>query len=365
MGKRSREASKSGNSLGETPEKPPTAVKSKRKASPEERKKKKKRKHESPAINLDSEQTEASTREKKKKRKKRGAESDVVDCAAEPNGLPANGKEKKESSKERKTKRDGKKKRHKQESPDLDSEQNGTSQELPSGDAQRKLSAANEREWSGLPVPTTEEVLARLTKKRKAFLHGYATVSLPSGEQLKTLDDESRHHAVASSTGFCHRLLNLLHETIVTANRWTQSESKGDTTSVEEALTNDLIRLKKVPLAKQYIEMTLWKRVVHLNRDHLLAASRLGFGKGLAVTRTANSQGLLLHRDDDPDAEFVSYKTAHMKTIVERFSEDLEKMRKAEDMDEERVRFLLRCLESGASLFGNLKCIERKEQEQR
>lgn len=207
-----------------------------------------------------------------------------------------------------------------------------------------------------------EEIGSKGSLPRKAFLHGYAALSLPNSEQVKMLNATDQQITISTRAALCERIMDLLHDTIVAGNQWTKSESKDDATAMEEALTNDLIRLKMVPLAKQYVEMTLWKRVERLTREQLRAASKLGFGKGSAVKGTMSSQGSLLHRDDDPDAEFVSYREAYMKTVVDRYRDDLEKMRLAEDMDVERVQFLLRCLDSGASLFANLKCMELREQ---
>lgn len=226
------------------------------------------------------------------------------------------------------------------------------------------VSESGKGDNSGLTeLPTVQEILEKATKKRNAFLHGYAAVPLLLPEQVKALDEESQGKVIRATAGLCERLMYLIHDTITTANRWTKSDTKDDGTAMEESVVNDMMRLKKVPLAKQYVEMTLWRRIAQLNRDLLLAASRLGFGKGFAdnSARGHGKQGLLLHCENDPDAEFVSYREAHMKTIVEQYSESLEKMREAESMDADRVQFLLRCLDSGASLFGNLKCLEKKE----
>lgn len=214
----------------------------------------------------------------------------------------------------------------------------------------------------GADRPTTEEIFKRASKKRKVFLHGYAAIPFPSREHVYALGDAERHKFIKTSASFCGRLVQIMHKLIVSANQWMKVERKDDFTAIEEALTSDMARLKKLPLARQYVEMTLWRRILQLNQDHLQAASKIGFGKGL-VHSGGLHQGLVLHLRDDPDAEFVSYREAHMSNLVERFHESLEKMRNIEKMDSGQAHFLLRCLDAGSNLFGNLKCLDKKQHE--
>lgn len=223
--------------------------------------------------------------------------------------------------------------------------------------------AGNELSQTGeADRPTTEEIFARASKKRKVFLHGCAAVPFPSREHVHALDDAERHKFIKTSASFCERLVHVMHKLIVSANQWMKIERKDDFIAIEEALTNDMARLKKLPLARQYVEMTLWRRILQLNQDHLQAASKIGFGKGL-VHSGGPHQGLVLHLRDDPDAAFVSYREAHMSNLVERFQDSLEKMRNIEKMDSGQAHFLLRCLDAGSNLFANLKCLDKKQHE--
>jgi hypothetical protein len=44
----------------------------------------------------------------------------------------------------------------------------------------------------------------------------------------------------------------------------------------------------------------------------------------------------------------------YMRNITERYADDLETLRASENLDGERVQFLMQCLESGADLFASL-----------
>lgn len=225
-----------------------------------------------------------------------------------------------------------------------------------------EMSQPSQYKLTGAGKPTTEEIFKRASKKRKVFLHGCAAIPLPSRAHVRALDDVERHKFIKTSASFCERLVYMMHNIIVSANQWMKVERKDDFIAIEDALTNDMARLKKIPLARQYVEMTLWRRILQLNRDHLQAASKVGFGKGIARSEMPQ-QGLVLHLRDDPDAEFVSYKEAHMTNLVDRFHESLEKMRNIENMDSGQAQFLLRCLDAGSNLFGNLKCLDKKQPE--
>lgn len=313
-----------------------------------------------------------SKKEKEDRRKKRrkSIETHEENEAEEAMDLtldetPVNEKKKKKrdkersSEKKRKDKKSGSKKKQRHTTlSDSDNENVTKNGEL---NGSVITSTPGDENNTNANLPTVDEILKKATTKRNAFLHGHAAVPLFRPQALRSLDSKTQVSMVGASADFCERIMYLIHDTVSTAKKWMNPNADDDAVDLEESVVSDMVRLKKVPLAKQYVEMTLWRRVAELNRDHLLAASQLGFGKGFSKgdLQPPTSQGLLLHREDDPDAKFVSYRQAYMKNVVEQYSESLEKMREEESMDAYRVQFLLRCLDAGASLFGNLKCMEK------
>lgn len=211
----------------------------------------------------------------------------------------------------------------------------------------------------GQRMASVSDMLKKASQKRNGYLHGPAAIPLLSVEQVRSLDKNGRHDYIKKSAALSHQLVHLMHNIVVKANEWVKIERSGDLVDIEEALTRDMARFRTFPVAKQYVSMTLWRRIRQMTRDHLHASSKIGFGKGYAEPGMGEDQGLLLHREGDPDAEFVSYKEAYMKDFVERHQQSLDTLREREQMDETRVRFLLRCLDAGSSLAANLRCIEK------
>eukprot|EP00177_Eucheuma_denticulatum_P002890 GFKZ01005196.1.p1 GENE.GFKZ01005196.1~~GFKZ01005196.1.p1 ORF type:complete len:503 (+),score=101.45 GFKZ01005196.1:143-1651(+) len=212
----------------------------------------------------------------------------------------------------------------------------------------------------GEQISFAHQILRKASQKRNGYLHGLAAIPLLSAEQVRSMDKDGRHSYIEKSAALSHRLVHLMHNVIVKANEWVKIERSGDLVDIEEALTRDMARFSMFPIARQYVSMTLWRRIQQMTRDHLLASSKIGFGKGYADPGKGEDHGLLLHREGDPDAEFVSYKEAYMKDLVEQHQENLDTLREREQMDETRVRFLLRCLDAGSSLAANLRCLDRK-----
>lgn len=182
-----------------------------------------------------------------------------------------------------------------------------------------------------------------------AVLHGVLSKTLPTRETIQKFSNSQQHsflHRVATQTEL---IMQLIHDC---KSIYRPAE---DAVSMEEQLTSDMVRLRRLPLAKQYVEMTMWRDVRIFSRDRLAAAEALAYGRGKG--KQAEGQ-LLMHRSGDSDLKFVSYRDAHMKGIVSRFRSDLEKIRQMEALDKNQASFLLSCLESGADLYGNLKCLD-------
>eukprot|EP00178_Gracilaria_changii_P015781 TRINITY_DN443_c0_g1_i1.p1 TRINITY_DN443_c0_g1~~TRINITY_DN443_c0_g1_i1.p1 ORF type:complete len:264 (+),score=56.99 TRINITY_DN443_c0_g1_i1:187-978(+) len=205
------------------------------------------------------------------------------------------------------------------------------------------------------PPPKTESVAFDFRKAQPdasdVVLHGAASLKLAVGKQVRNMSQSDQNMYIQSVTEDCEKLIRILNETV-------QAFSKNeDALDVEEQLMSDMSRLKNIPIARRYVEMTLWRRVKLFSRERLQIAEELGYGIG----KRKKGEGFLLHRGGAVDPNFVSYRDSYMKTVIERYQDDLEKIRERESLDAERVQFLLQCLQSGADLFANLRCVEDME----
>lgn len=188
----------------------------------------------------------------------------------------------------------------------------------------------------------------------QALFHGLAALELPSGLKVQSMAKEEQHKYFESVTSLCENLIQLIDETARTFS------TTAEEASAEEQLLSDMVRLKNVPLARRYVDMALWRRVKSYSRERIQIAADLGYGTG---KRASKSSGLLLvHSPGDIDPNFLSYRDVYLKTFVKRYEDDLNKIRESESLDAEQATFLMRCLESGADLFGNLKSLENEEE---
>ncbi|PXF46307.1 hypothetical protein BWQ96_03963 [Gracilariopsis chorda] len=188
----------------------------------------------------------------------------------------------------------------------------------------------------------------------QALFHGMSALDLPSGSVIQSMPPEAQHGYFESVTGVCEKLIQLIDETVRTFSKTSEE------VSAEEQLISDMVRLKNVPMARRYVDMTLWRRVKSYSRERLRTARDLGYGSGNRASR--DSGALLVHSQGDIDPDFLSYRDAYLKTVIHRYEDDLNKIRESERLDAEQATFLMRCLESGADLFGNLKSLEKEEE---
>lgn len=208
--------------------------------------------------------------------------------------------------------------------------------------------------------PDTEETREAL------FLTGPAAVPLLTPAQVVTLPEDAQTLFVSGVTDCCERILHLIDDTEAVCDAWRgsrkeQRDVKDAALALEDAVIGDMVKLKRVPIAKQFLEMTLWRRLSRFTEAELVAIRAVRYGVGAAAGDAETAGGdrgasTVLHKVGDKDPAFVSFKEAHLKTITERYASDLDKMRESEKMDAGRVEFLLRTLESGANLFADLEC---------
>lgn len=186
--------------------------------------------------------------------------------------------------------------------------------------------------------------------KMEPYFHGATCLRLPSGDFVRAQSIPEQHNYLKKVSAQSEKLISLIHDSL-TAMKKTE-----DDVDIEEQLASDMIRMKRVPLAKRYVEMTLWRRVRLFNEEGLSAAQSVGYGGGHIEDDVSSK--MLLHSARNSDARFVSYRDAYLKGVVERFQDDLEKIREREALDAGQVSSLLRSLEAGADLFSTLKCVD-------
>lgn len=210
------------------------------------------------------------------------------------------------------------------------------------------------REDDTISQPSNADFNVRIAqpKAHDAFFHGAAALPLLSSIEVKEMKTESQNSYINKVAEQSESLLRLVDEAMRVVSN-TKEE-----VSIEEQLIADMMKLKNLPLARRYVEMTLWRRVKLFSQERVKIVEQLGYGSG---ERKGEGEGILLHPAGDLNPNFVSYRDAYLRTIMDRYQNDLEKIRESESLDVENTRFLLRCMESGADLFGNLKCIEDKQ----
>lgn len=192
------------------------------------------------------------------------------------------------------------------------------------------------------------------TSERCTYLHGHNAVQLPSRDVVHAMSDSQRHTYIKFVTGQCERILETIHDVLARADHQHLADSQP---SLNEQLMADMVKLKRLPLARRYVEMTLWQRVTQFNEECLSKIESLAFGAG-EIESSEKRPGILLHRSDSKDVKFNSFRDKYMKNLLDDHEEDLEKLRLTEGMDEEQVASLRRCLESSAALFANVKCLD-------
>lgn len=194
--------------------------------------------------------------------------------------------------------------------------------------------------------------------ERSAFLHGQSAVQLPTAATVRAMPVEHRHAYITQVTTQCERVLGTIHDALSTNEKRASADVLP---SLDEQLLADMVRLKHLPLARRYVEITLWKRVAQFNSDSLAQVQACAYGAGNAQAEK-NRDGFLLHQSDSKDVQFNSFRDVYLKNLLENHEDDLEKIRLEEGMDIEQVSFLRKCLQSSADLFANVKCWDDNQQ---
>lgn len=183
-----------------------------------------------------------------------------------------------------------------------------------------------------------------------AFLHGLSALRLLGKEDVRGMEAANRHEYLSQVSKLCERLLGLMYSVLVC----TDDRAANEFPSFQNQVTDDMIRLRHLPIARQCVEMTLWHHVARFNTDCASRVKSIGYGAAIPKKETAKP-GLMNHDEDVNGEVFNSFKNRYMNNILDTYQEDLEKIRQNEGLDEEHVHFLRRCLDAGADLFAHIK----------
>jgi hypothetical protein len=211
----------------------------------------------------------------------------------------------------------------------------------------------------------------RISKKHKKLLgdglsvhdeHHLAPILfdaiLPSPLHVSRLREEAQAKFVKRLGMFCEKAIYCIDAGVgaLIANRHHATPS-AKVSSVEDAILADMVRLREVPVAREFVDMTLWRRLRKANESAIAAVADSCFGSSGEAAESAkvtSMQRPTSNKTAHAPRSFASYKQLHMRNITERYADDLELLRSSEVMDGERVQFLLQCLDAGAELASSL-----------
>lgn len=189
------------------------------------------------------------------------------------------------------------------------------------------------------------------------FFHGLTALELPSSKVVQQMDSHQQHEHITSLGKDCEKIISLLLDCLTSGNNQ-DGETENNTTTHEQMIA-DMARLKRVSLAKQYVEMTLWRRIKQSNRKHLAMLEKLGYGLGM---NQQHSSGNIAPTNDGAqnDPELLSYKDKFLKGVLNNHSEELDKVREKESLDADDVAYMVTCLEAGSDLYANLTRLDEQ-----
>lgn len=184
---------------------------------------------------------------------------------------------------------------------------------------------------------------------------------LPSKEVIQKLPEVTQDAFLTATGGFCERAIRCVHSGVCSLAPSDDTRVDGGgagaqkAAAVEDIVLADMARLRGVPLAREYTDITLWRRLRNTNARVIAAVE--GACEGVDETGRV-SETVTENEGQTGKASSggggVSFRKARMQTLTERFADDLGKLHETEQMGSERVKFLLRCLEEGVDVFAGL-----------
>jgi Ribosome-assembly protein 3 len=181
----------------------------------------------------------------------------------------------------------------------------------------------------------------------------------PSPSEVCKLPTEVQEGFVERAAKLCEKAIYCIDAGVAqlsTSGRresGTASAASGRIAAVEDAVLADMVRFREVPVAREFVGMTLWRRLRNANEQAVVSvreacAEIIAHCENDASIKRSDTENVRIPRS------FASFKQAHMRTMTENFAADLERLRSIEAMDGEKVQFLVRCLEAGADLAASL-----------
>ena len=127
--------------------------------------------------------------------------------------------------------------------------------------------------------------------------------------------------------------------------------------SVLQKLLQGLSKNRKDTLPTDFLDVRLWQAVRDFSHDACTAADGAQAGtvrpsaskSDTAQSATGGTGGV---KSAEADEDF---RTFYVQRIAEAFSDELDALRKAEQMDEHGVRMLAECLENGTNIFTDVE----------
>lgn len=188
------------------------------------------------------------------------------------------------------------------------------------------------------------------------FFPAAASAELPPRAALQSLPAEFQDAFVSKAAALCEKSLHLIGAGTAALGTRQPSDDPGagpssTATWLEDTVLADMARLRSVPVARAFVDCTLWRRLRSAS-DRVRAsvdAACEADGKG-EPTYQAEVEG----EGGSRKGSSLSFKQMHMQSITSHFADDLAKLHEVEQMDGKRVQYLLRCLEEGANLFADV-----------
>jgi Ribosome-assembly protein 3 len=178
-------------------------------------------------------------------------------------------------------------------------------------------------------------------------LPSLAATALPSPSEVRALPLAAQTEFINRAAQLCEKAVHTVDDGVAALNAGSGiSPIAAAGNSVEDAVLADMVRLRGVPMAREFVEMTLWRRLRNANTKVLAAVDAISGGDEGPIAAVGDGARTI--------KASASFKQMYMQDITKRYAKDLEALRASEDLDGERVQFLMQCLQSGADLFAGL-----------
>lgn len=175
-----------------------------------------------------------------------------------------------------------------------------------------------------------------------------ACAPLPQPDVVRKADAATQDIFVNKAAALCERIVVSMDSGIATLSPapGPVGDERGTSAGIEDTILADMARLRGVPVAREYVDISLWRWMRSANGRVLAAID------AACAIEGSTAAGPTL---DGTVSRPVSFKEMHLERMTNDFSRDLAKLHEVEEMDGKQVQFLLRCLEEGADLFEHLR----------